>query len=161
MENSSLCPCGSTFNYAVCCKPYHDGEKPAPTAEALMRSRFSAYALALTDYIIKTWAGGVQPEKIDFSEEPITWKRLEIVSTKKGGLKDSKGIVEFKAYHSRNDEERVMHEISRFIKTNGRWFYLNGVVKSLSNVVQQANEGKKAPCSCGSGKKYKRCCGAD
>jgi SEC-C motif domain protein len=155
-----LCPCGSNVDYVDCCKPYHSGEKSALTAEALMRSRFSAYALDDTAYIIKTWAGSVQPEKIDFSKEPIEWSRLEIVGTKKGGIKDSKGIVEFKAYYIQNAEELVLHEASRFIKTNGRWLYLDGVVKSVGKIIPQSNEGKNAPCSCGSGKKYKRCCGA-
>jgi SEC-C motif domain protein len=125
-----------------------------------MRSRFSAYALDNTAYIVSTWAGSVNPKKIDFSKEPIEWKRLEIIGTKKGGVKDSKGIVEFKAFYYKNNEELALHETSRFIKTNGRWLYLDGVVKSVGQVIPQSNEGKNAPCSCGSGKKFKRCCGA-
>lgn len=131
-----------------------------PTAEALMRSRFSAYALDKTAYIVSTWAGAVQPEKIDFSKEKIGWTRLEIIGTKKGGVKDSKGVVEFKAFFVQDGEENLLHEASRFIKTNGRWLYLDGVVKSVGKIIQQANEGKNAPCPCGSGKKFKRCCGA-
>ena len=140
--------------------PYHSGEKMPPTAEALMRSRFSAYALDQMAYIVSTWAGTVQPEKIDFSKENIMWTRLEIIGIKKGGAKDSKGVVEFKAFFMQDGEENVLHETSRFIKTNGRWLYMDGVVKSVGKIIHQANEGKNAPCPCGSGKKYKRCCGA-
>ena len=160
MDNQSLCVCGSGLDYGQCCFPYHLGEQLPTTAEALMRSRFTAYALRNTDYILKTWAGGVQPDKIDFSKDPITWQLLEIVATKKGGSKDTKGTVEFKAFYEQDGDERVLHELSRFVKVNGRWLYVDGVVRSVGNVVRQANEGKNAPCPCGSGKKFKRCCGA-
>lgn len=124
-----------------------------------MRSRFTAYALDNTDYILATWDAAVQPEKIDFSAENIDWQRLEIIDTKKGGIKDNKGIVEFKAFYLKDGEEYMLHEISRFVKNNGRWFYLDGIVKKIGKIIQQSNQGKNAPCPCGSGKKFKRCCG--
>jgi len=124
-----------------------------------MRSRFTAYANKNESYLIETWSGSKQPESIDFTKEQAVWTKLEIVKTKKGSKKDSKGIVEFKAYYNLEDEPYVMTEISRFIKKSERWFYLDGVVKSVSKVIQQLNQGKNAPCSCGSGKKFKRCCG--
>jgi len=68
--------------------------------------------------------------------------------------------VEFKAYYLEDGEEHVMNEISSFTKINNRWFYLDGVVKSIGRVGLETNQGKNAPCSCGSGKKFKRCCGA-
>ena len=125
-----------------------------------MRSRFTAYALGNTAYILATWAGKVQSEKVDFSKENIVWQRLDIIGTNKGGAKDSKGTVEFKVYYSQNSEEHVLHESSRFTKTNGRWLYVDGVVKAIGKPIRQSNEGKNAPCPCGSGKKFKRCCGA-
>jgi len=124
-----------------------------------MRSRFTAYANKNESYLLETWSGSKRPELIDFSKEEAVWTKLEIVKTKKGSKKDSKGIVEFKAYYSLEDEPYVMTEISRFIKKSDRWFYLDGVVKSVSKINQQVNQGKNAPCSCGSGKKFKRCCG--
>jgi SEC-C motif domain protein len=139
---------------------FHSGEKLPPTAEALMRSRFTAYAMDNTDYILATWETAVPPEKRVLSEENIVWQRLEIIDTKKGGLNDTKGIVEFKAFYLNNGEGYMLHEISRFAKTNGRWLYLDGVVKKVGKIVRQENQGKNAPCPCGSGKKYKRCCGA-
>jgi len=124
-----------------------------------MRSRFTAYANKNKSYLLETWSGSKRPELIDFSKEEAVWTKLEIVKTKKGSKKDSKGIVEFKAYYNLEDEPYVMTEISRFIKKSDRWFYLDGVVKSVSKINQQVNQGKNAPCSCGSGKKFKRCCG--
>jgi SEC-C motif domain protein len=154
------CLCGSGIEYGQCCGQFHSGEKLADTAEALMRSRFTAYAMNNTDYILATWQTQVQQEKLNFGEENIAWQRLEIIDTKKGGLNDTKGIVEFKAFYQNNGEDYLLHEISRFAKSNGRWFYIDGVVKKVGKVVRQENQGKNAPCPCGSGKKYKRCCGA-
>ncbi len=157
MEN--LCLCGSTLTYLSCCKPYHYGEKWPATAEQLMRSRFTAYALRNSDYLQATWASSKRPAQIDFSKETVEWLRLEIVSVKKGGLKDDKGVVEFKAFYVLDGHEAVMNEISRFKKVAHRWFYLDGVVKSIGQVNQPLAQGKNAPCTCGSGKKFKRCCG--
>jgi SEC-C motif domain protein len=153
------CACCSGLAYEECCGLFLAGEKQATTAEVLMRSRFTAFTKHDAAYILKTWEPTKRPSKVDFPENSVTWKRLEILNTKKGGDKDVKGIVEFKAYYLLNHEEYVVHEISRFRKDQGRWYYLDGAVKSIANVNQQSNTGKNAPCPCGSGKKYKRCCG--
>ena len=186
------CLCGSGIDYHQCCEPFHSGEKIPATAEALMRSRYTAYAMHNASYLQETWDFNKRPEKIDFSRENIDWLRLEITDTKKGGIKDSKGMVSFKAFYMQDGEEHVMNEISRFTrkrgatkeerggaenngraarrgrtsaeneerreKLNGRWFYLDGVIKSIGKVGLQTNQGKNALCSCGSGKKFKRCC---
>ncbi|NOS73365.1 MAG: YchJ family protein [Methyloglobulus sp.] len=157
----NFCLCGSGIEYDQCCGMFHSGDKSPTTAETLMRSRFTAYALDKTDYILATWDASVHPEKMDFSNENLDWQRLEIISTKKGGTKDNKGIVEFKAFYLNSGEEYMLHEISRFTKSNGRWFYVDGVVKKVGKIIHQSNQGKNAPCSCGSGKKFKRCCGAE
>jgi SEC-C motif-containing protein len=125
-----------------------------------MRSRFTAYALHNAQYLLDTWDATVRPGLIDFSKETAQWHRLEISNTKKGGAKDAKGIVEFKAYYLQDGEEFVLNEISQFIRRAGGWFYLDGLIKSIGKVGLQTNLGKNAPCSCGSGKKFKRCCGA-
>lgn len=130
------------------------------TAEALMRSRYTAYALRDGAYLQATWDVTKRPERIDFSRENIEWLRLEITETKKGGINDSKGLVTFKAFYSQEGEEYAMNEISRFVKHEGRWFYLDGTIKSIGKINGQVNLGKNAPCACGSGKKFKRCCGA-
>ena len=160
MNSYTPCLCGSGIDYHQCCKPFHVGEKLPATAEALMRSRYTAYAMHNASYLQETWDFTRRPEKIDFSTENIDWLRLEITDTKKGGIKDSKGMVSFKAFYMQGGEEHVMNEISRFTKINGCWFYLDGVIKSIGKVGLQTNQGKNALCSCGSGKKFKRCCGA-
>jgi SEC-C motif domain protein len=159
LDQRIKCICCSGLAYAECCGLYHAGEKQAPTAEALMRSRFTAFARHNAAYILETWDPSKRPTKVDFPENAVEWKRLEILNKKKGGNKDAKGIVEFKAYYLLNGEEYVVNEISRFRKDQGRWYYLDGAVKSIAKVGQQSNTGKNAPCPCGSGKKYKRCCG--
>lgn len=160
MSDSSLCLCGSHLASERCCALLHSGAKSAATAEELMRSRFTAYAQHNEAYLLATWDSSKRPDNIDFSKEDnVEWKRLEIIGTKKGGEKDVKGIVEFKAFYQMNGEEYAMHEISRFVRKDGKWFYLDGMVKSVGKVGQQINQGKNAPCPCGSGKKFKRCCG--
>ena len=156
----NACLCGSGLSYAGCCGEFHTGQKIPATAEALMRSRFTAYAMRNADYLMATWDVTTRPKDIDFSKETVEWQRLVIEMVKKGGIKDTKGVVEFKAFYLLDGEEHVMSEISRFTKQAGRWFYLDGKVQSISKANQQINQGKNAPCSCGSGKKFKRCCGA-
>ncbi|MDC9728454.1 MAG: YchJ family protein [Methyloprofundus sp.] len=158
-SSSELCLCGSELAYSQCCALLHSGKQFAKSAEALMRSRFTAYAMRNGAYLLQTWEPSTRPETIDFSKETGEWKRLEIVQTKKGLAKDKKGIVEFKAFFTQDDVDQVMNEISRFVKVQNRWFYLDGKVKSVANAEMTVNQGLNAPCSCGSGKKFKRCCG--
>jgi SEC-C motif-containing protein len=134
LNTHTLCLCGSGIEYQQCCELFHSDEKIPATAEALMRSRYTAYAMHNASYLQETWDTTKRPEKIDFSREKIDWLRLEITDTKKGGIKDSKGVVSFKAFYRQDGEEHVMNEISRFTKINGRWFYLDGVIKSIGKV---------------------------
>ncbi len=157
-SSSTPCLCGSGLEYQQCCAPLHSGEKSALSAEQLMRSRFTAYALRNKEYLLSSWDAATRPEKIDFAQDDVDWRRLEIVSSKKGGPRDNRGVVEFKAYYQLDGEQHVMREISRFKKTAGHWYYLDGQVKSIARAGERTNLGKNAPCPCGSGKKYKRCC---
>lgn len=159
MTTQIQCPCGSENLYSECCGRFLSGAQKATTAELLMRSRFTAFALQNETYLLQSWDKNTRPEHIDFSQEQCEWQKLEIVMTKKGQANDAKGVVEFKAYYRSNDEDYVMNEISRFTKTAGAWHYLDGKVKSIAKVGAQVNQGKNAPCPCGSGKKFKRCCG--
>jgi len=159
IEISIKCLCGSDEHYASCCQPFHQNTKNPLTAALLMRSRFTAYAMKNEEYLLQTWDISKRPKEINFAKETAEWTKLEILKTKKGEEKDSKGIVEFKAYYTQDNQDYVMSEISRFKKTAGRWVYLDGIVKSVIKAGQETNQGKNAPCSCGSGKKYKRCCG--
>jgi len=123
-----------------------------------MRSRFTAYALRNVDYLLDTWDKTTRPAKIDFSKETVDWTQLEIISRKKGEASDKKGIVEFKAYYDSDGKQHVMREISRFRKSDKLWVYLDGKVRSIAKVGEKTNQGRNAPCPCGSGKKAKRCC---
>jgi len=124
-----------------------------------MRARFTAYAQRNVDFLLATWEASKRPDTIDFSKETADWQRLQIVGCKKGGAKDSKGIVEFKAFYHQDGMDYFMHEISRFVKTGQGWLYLDGVIKAAGKVETSVNSGKNALCACGSGKKFKRCCG--
>ena len=159
MKEQVSCRCGSGLEYGECCEPYHSGDRQPVTAESLMRSRFTAFALRNEAYLLATWDAAKRPPTVGFSKNAVEWKQLEIVSTKKGGAGDSKGIVQFKAFYLQDGETYVVNEISRFRTVRGRWYYLDGAVKSIAKVGEQTDQGLNAPCGCGSGKKYKRCCG--
>lgn len=122
----SKCPCGSGTTYGECCGPLHDGTA-APTAEALMRSRYSAYAVGNLDYVFRTWHPRTRPA--DLAPTPgLTWVGLEILRTVDGGIADDTGEVEFRASFRDGRGEQVMHETSRFERRGGRWVYVDGDV---------------------------------
>lgn len=158
---SETCLCGSGQDYPACCGLFHHGEQFPKTAAELMRSRFTAYALRNSDYLLSSWDSTKRPAKIDFSKETAIWQSLSIISCKKGNPADNKGVVEFKAYYQQDGKDYFMHEISRFVKHGQRWQYLDGVVKAISQLGNPSQTGKNAPCACGSGKKFKRCCGSE
>ena len=162
------CPCRKTaptpLPYATCCQPYVEGKVMAPTAEALMRSRYSAFAAGALDYLVET----VAPEQrhdIDrgalqaWSKES-TWNGLDIVETVAGGENDTTGIVEFVAHFTRNRTRESHHERAQFRKEDGRWYFVDGARPKGKPVVKTNDIGRNDPCPCGSGKKYKKCCGA-
>jgi len=148
----NLCPCGSGKTYRDCCAPLHRGESLAPSAEALMRSRYSAYVLKLGDYLAATWHCSTRPVPLDITGDATPWQRLRIIATEKGGETDSEGVVEFAADYSGGQ----LHERSRFVREQGQWFYVGG---EILPPVAAAKVGRNDPCPCGSGRKYKKCCG--
>jgi SEC-C motif-containing protein len=159
----NLCPCGSGHLYSECCEPYITHVKNPPTAESLMRSRYSAYAKQVINYLVATC---VQEgtEKIDLSEtrkwsEESEWLGLAIVSVSGGGVEDTEGTVEFKAYYRRDRIKDVHHERAVFVKSNGKWLYRDGRIIQETVVRAAPKIGRNDPCPCGSGKKYKQCCG--
>ena len=111
--------------YGLCCGRFHNGESSAATAEQLMRSRFSAFAVADSDYLLASWHSSTRPTELDLDDD-YRWTRLDIVSTSGGGLFESEGTVEFAAHYRANGRRGVLHERSRFLKENGRWRYLDG-----------------------------------
>jgi SEC-C motif-containing protein len=162
MRAMAKCPCGSGLDDAACCAVYHDGT-PAPTALALMRSRYMAYVRGNVDYIVVTHdeAGrqDVDRDAIGRWSRDTEWQGLDIVATEKGGESDDSGIVEFIARGVTSGRPFAQRERSQFKKVDGRWYYAGG--KILREPVRAAAEpGRNDPCHCGSGMKYKRCHGA-
>jgi len=154
------CPCESGNAYPVCCQPFLRGQKDPPTAEALMRSRYTAYVRDDQDYLSRTWdtdAQGAADENV--SGNLVEWRGLEILRTEAGTAIDKVGIVEFVARFSIDGKQGQLHEISRFARDQGRWVYVDGAPAGGSP-VRSRKVGRNSPCPCGSGKKYKRCCGA-
>ena len=117
------CPCGGG-TYAACCGPLHAGAA-ATTAEALMRSRYSAFALGLAPYLRATWAPATRPADLDLDDD-VVWRRLQIVDTARGGPGDDTGVVEFRAAFRGPEGAGVLHERSRFVRSADRWVYLDG-----------------------------------
>lgn len=159
INTTETCPCGSGRRYGDCCGPFHAGNGLPASAEVLMRSRFTAYALRKSAYLLSSWADGTRPAAIDFSRETAQWQRLQIIACKKGGPEDTKGTVEFKAFYSQDGSDYFMHEISRFVKSGQRWRYLDGVIKAAGKVETMPGGGRNSLCGCGSGIRFKRCCG--
>jgi SEC-C motif-containing protein len=121
------CPCESGKTYQVCCEPFHSGQANAPTAEWLMRSRYSAYVLHKAAYLHRSWSAQTRPTKQSLKKaQPVAWLGLEIVRTEQGGVSDNDGVVEFIARYQQDDREEQLHETSRFSRENGRWVYVEG-----------------------------------
>jgi SEC-C motif domain protein len=153
----SPCPCGSGRAFSVCCGPLLSGAQAAATAEALMRSRYSAFCVQNEDYLLHTWHPDTRPATVDFDAD-IRWLDLRIVSTAAGGLLDDEGAVEFVARYKVGGRAACVQERSRFIRVDGHWLYLAGDPEP-DRTAAPAAIGRNAPCPCGSGRKYKRCCG--
>lgn len=118
------CPCGSRRILKACCLPLIEGA-PAPTAEALMRSRYTAYALRDPIYIRATWHPSTRPADIALSDTQ-RWTGLEIRATAAGGPADDAGDVEFVAHFRERGRPGALHERSRFVREADRWFYVDG-----------------------------------
>lgn len=117
------CPCGTGLTYGECCARRHRGEA-APTAELLMRSRYTAFVLGDTDYLLASWHPSTRPAQLELDER-MQWRRLDVLDTVAGGPFDSTGEVEFAAHYRLEGERGVQRERSRFVRDAGRWVYLN------------------------------------
>jgi SEC-C motif-containing protein len=121
------CPCGSqdpeASTYVTCCGPFHHHVPAtlAPTPEALMRSRYSAYVLGLIDYLLATWHPSTAPGDLELS--PLKWLGLEVRHAQEAG---DAGVVEFIARYKINGKAERIHETSRFVRVDGRWLYIDG-----------------------------------
>lgn len=126
---NEFCPCDSGLPFAACCAPCLTGEAAASTAEALMRSRYSAYSRRDERYLLRTWHPGTRPAGLDLAQEDgLRWLGLKIMKRSAGGASDSSGTVEFVARYKAGGKAGRMHEISRFVREDGSWYYVDGEV---------------------------------
>lgn len=158
------CTCGNPLSFAECCQPLLSKERFPETAEALMRSRYTAYATGEVDYIVETQAPGTRhtvdrQATADWSRKS-TWKGLEILGVEAGGPNDLTGRVEFRARYEINGEEVEHHELADFRREDGRWYFVDGHPPKAEPFRREGEKvGPNQPCPCGSGRKYKKCCG--
>lgn len=124
MKKIEDCPCGSGRSYEACCGILHQGGAVL-TAEALMRSRYSAYVLKLELYLLATWHPTTRPADLDLASEPTTqWLGLEVKRHEQAD--ETHAVVEFVARYKVNGRAHRLHEVSRFVHEGGRWLYLDG-----------------------------------
>ncbi len=156
------CPCGSNKSYARCCGPLITGKRIADCPEALMRSRYSAFTQANMDYITATMKGKVSSDFDPVSAkqwaEQAQWLGLEVVAAPPVAENGTVGFVEFIARYQLQGQDQSIHEVSEFHLEDGRWYYVDGKFRKPLVPLSQKT-GRNDPCSCGSGKKYKKCCG--
>lgn len=120
------CPCGSGHRLSACCGRYHAGAPavPAPTAEALMRARYSAFVLDRLDYLLASWHPDTRPASIEPNEPGLRWLGLEV---KRHQRQDADhATVEFVARSKLGGRAHRLHEVSRFERIDGRWYYRDG-----------------------------------
>lgn len=134
MNDASLppgapCPCQSGARYGACCGRYHDGplHLQAPTAEALMRSRYSAFVLDLTDYLLATWHASTRPAQLERNETGLKWLGLDV--RRHTSTDADHAVVEFVARSKLAGRAQRLHELSRFVREGGRWFYVDGEMR--------------------------------
>jgi len=134
-QSTDRCPCQSGETYGECCGPFHAGAAFAPTAERLMRSRYSAYVIGDADYLRETWHSSTRPASLELDPD-IRWFALDIVARTKGGMLDTEGTVEYTASFrvsasdgtadGKKSSRGEQRETSRFVRDGKRWVYLDG-----------------------------------
>ena len=165
------CPCGSQRPLAECCQPIHQNPSLATHPEQLMRSRYSAHVLGLVDYVVATYHPSCEAEQHrEAIAESVNsqWLGLEVINSEIAS--EAEGYVEFKAFYQDGNEQYCLHERSRFLKEmvdgQPQWYYIDGeypeppvAEETKPAPVVSDKVGRNDPCPCGSGKKYKKCCG--
>jgi SEC-C motif-containing protein len=126
LPTTAPCPCGLPAAYGDCCGRLHSGGAVAPTAEALMRSRFSAFAVRDEPYLLRSWHPDTRPGQVDF-DPGMRWAALEIMETTEGSAFHSTGTVTFRARYSQDGAKGELVERSRFVRHGGAWVYVDGV----------------------------------
>lgn len=131
MDDAARCPCLTGLPYGECCGPLHAGVRTAGTAEALMRSRYAAFAVHDASYLLQTWHPSTRPSSLELDPDQ-QWRRLDVLATR-GGPFDDDGEVEFVATFrsaSGSGERGRLQETSRFVREGGHWYYVDGDVQT-------------------------------
>jgi SEC-C motif-containing protein len=126
VDDSARCPCLSGATYGACCGPFHQGEALAPSAERLMRSRYSAFVTGNVRYLLATWHPSTKPRTLELDPDQ-RWYLLDILHTTRGGMLDAQGTVEFTAKYRLGGRAGEQHEISRFVRERRRWYYIDAI----------------------------------
>jgi SEC-C motif domain protein len=158
------CECGIGESTEACCGRFFGGQQHPATAEELMRSRYTAFASGEIDYIMNTHhprkVAEIDRRGVETWSKNATWHSLEILSTHEGGPDDERGEVEFVARYSMGGFRQAHQERAEFERSNGRWYYVDGKQFGTEPVRRDAPRvGRNDACPCGSGKKFKKCCG--
>jgi len=166
--NKNRCICGVGTGTEACCLPRIKGEAEAETAAQLMRSRYTAYVMNNVGYLMQSWHVSTRPQSIELDSR-LTWTELQLLSRHSGldeaGRKEA--FVEFIARFVSEGITGQMHERSRFVFEQERWFYVDGeqIESEMGEIKPEIKpeinrrRGRNEPCYCGSGKKFKKCCG--
>ncbi|WP_027368613.1 YchJ family protein [Desulfocurvibacter africanus] len=159
----SLCPCASGKNFSECCEPIIKDQAKAGGPEALMRARYTAFAVQDIDFLRESLMPGTRQ---DFDEQAVRqwaqaaqWPGVEIVTSELAADGES-GVVHFIARYTVNGKPQEFEEKAIFQKQQGLWYYVDGEVRGQTTYRRESPKiGRNDPCPCGSGKKYKKCCG--
>ena len=161
---SELCPCGSGRPLDECCGPYLEGKAWPDDADTMVRSRFSAYCLGKFDYLVETthpaYREDLTAQMLEEQTRDVHWLRLDMGPCEKDQPEGENGelfdTAEFYAYYELEGSVRQIGERSFFQRKDGKLYYVDGVARR-----PKAKVGRNDPCPCGSGKKYKKCCGRE
>ena len=148
-----LCFCGSTTPFGQCCEPILADPARAHSPGSLMRSRYTAFVLGNERHLLATWAPATRPDRLDLADQRARWLGLEVHSEHIDERDSSRGEVEFTARFIDHDQLSELREKSRFVRSDGRWYYLDGDTELSASRI-----GRNSLCPCGSGRKFKRCC---
>lgn len=129
LSDSARCPCGSGDIFGDCCGPVLRQERRAGTAQALMRSRYTAFAVRDLEHLLASWHPRTRPPREELAgslAQDVRWLRLEVLATALGGPFDDTGTVEFVAISKSEQGRQEQHEVSRFLREDGSWYYVDG-----------------------------------
>lgn len=160
---SAACPCGGNAPYEACCGPLHDGARAAEDPVELLRSRYAAFVKQKVDYVLET-TDPEQRARVD-REETERWAReaewlgLEVREARGGGEGEDEAWIDFCARYRQEDVTIDHVERAHFVRRDGRWWF--DPLRSGPPPLERARPvGRNDPCPCGSGRKFKKCCGA-